>query len=109
MLVVASRPDASSPVALQHMEEGEGIRGVFLSPRGDRATILVNYAFEGDVPVFDSLGGVAWRAHRLRRSAGVAFNTDGSKLLMAGYDVTDLPEDVRVQLHDATTGSVLAT
>jgi hypothetical protein len=83
-------------------EESEG---VFLSPRGDRATIMVD-AIPGGLEVFDAAtGGVAYRLP-LQQSDGVWFSDDGEVLAVVGKAINDQPES-RVLLVRSSDGEVL--
>ncbi len=106
---VSRRTDSTSPFLVEDTFRGEETEGALMSPRGDRATILIDGLADG-VPVFrTSDGALAWRATSLHGAAGGEFNADGSRLLFAGPDSAhrlEDPEGYRVEVRDATSGAV---
>jgi hypothetical protein len=82
---IQRRADATQPWTYERIEMEES-EGVHMSPRGDRATVRVDFA-PGGVPVFDApRGTVAYRVPFMRRVEGVDFSADGEFLLLAGSE-----------------------
>lgn len=86
--------------------EAEETEGVYLSPRGDRATLRVD-ADPAGVSVFDAASGAIAYRTPLRATFGVDFSPDGSRILLGGRHVEDrnIP---RLVVLDAATGAILA-
>lgn len=82
----------------------EETEGMYMSPRGDRATVRVDWVFDGaGVPVFDAPAGVvAYRVPGMRRVAGADFSADGEWLALVGGESTH-----RLVLLRAATGEVV--
>jgi hypothetical protein len=102
-----TRPHAGAPFALvtNELEQAEEVEGVYLSPRGDRATVRVDGVTLG-VPVFDAAtAGIAYRAP-LRGSHGVDWSPDGSRLVMGGRGMVS-PYPPHLVVLDAGTGALL--
>lgn len=100
------RTDSDSPWEVEFIRRVEESEGVYMSPRGDRATIRVDRA-EGGAPIFDTrTATVAYRSPMLS-SHGVDFSAAGSHLLLAGGRGSGVGP-FRVVLLDATSGSEIA-
>ncbi len=82
-LSIRSRTDSTQPY--QEIDyAAEETEGVHLSPRKDRATIRVDYAWDG-LPVFDApSGNLAYRVDKLIVVNGVDFSADGELLAAVG-------------------------
>jgi hypothetical protein len=90
--------------------QAEETEGVLMSPRHDRATVLVDWAMGGDgVPVFDaSAGTVAYRVPGMERVAGADFSADGEWLALAGGGhIGGVAATNRLILLRAATGDVV--
>lgn len=81
---------------------------VYLSPRGDRATVSASVTRPG-IPVFDMQTGDTAYTLPVQIVTAATFSRDGSKLYVGGGDPSNITY-VRNQLYalDATTGVVLA-
>ncbi|HEU4699117.1 MAG TPA: hypothetical protein VFS40_08055 [Gemmatimonadales bacterium] len=95
----------SSPAG-PSFERAEETEGVHMSPRGDRATIRVDYD-EAGAPVFDVPSGrLAYHVAGVRTVLGADFSPDGELLALGGTPIAfDGPG--RVTLVRAATGEVL--
>lgn len=90
--------------------QAEESEGVLMSPRGDRATVLVDWVVEGGgVPVFDAPAGtVAYQVAGMERVAGADFSADGEWLaLVGGSHLGGASDTNRLVLLRAATGEVV--
>ncbi len=113
---IYTRADASAPFMWDRSESGSEAEGVFLSPRGDRAAIVMDFAGNPPIPVLDAAtGATAWRATGFAGLLGAAFSADGERLVLVGPDsahgggsLGSAAQGSRIAVHDATSGALIA-
>ena len=89
--------------------QAEEVEGANMSPRGDRATLRVDWV-PGGVPVFDAPAGtVAYRVAGMLRVDGADFSADGEWLaLVGGSDFRGgIADTNRLMLVRAATGEIV--
>jgi hypothetical protein len=89
--------------------QAEEVEGVNMSPRGDRATLRVDWV-PGGAPVFDAPAGtIAYRVAGMLRVDGADFSADGEWLaLVGGSDFRGGVGDTnRLMLLRAATGEIV--
>lgn len=103
---IYTRSDATQPYQMTLEETFEGIDGLYMSPRGDRATLRFTGALT-DLAVFDATTAtVAYRVAGIRSVAGADFSADGELLAIVGGG-SNLTAPFRVMLLRASDGTVL--
>lgn len=90
------------------LEQAEGTQIALMSPRGDRATLLVNNMDQtAGIPVYDVTSGEAvWRAP-FTRARAAAFSPDGELVVMVGAYAPQTITESRVVLFRADDGSIV--